>query len=122
MPPQTCAASVHLPAQRGVRLRPRRLRRAVQPPDVLRPPGAAGGAGGADPHRDPGARGRLALQRRPAGHERLGDRGAFVVHADSAFSLCMFCETLSLSSVFQPAGPENLFVNYLSRIHREEVS
>lgn len=28
---------------------------------------------------------------------------------------------LITSSLVQPAGPENLFVNYLSRIHREEV-
>ena len=33
--------------------------------------------------------------------------------------------TVKLSShcsVFQSVGPDNLFVNYLSRIHREEVS
>lgn len=64
---QTRPAALHLPAQRGVCVRPRRLRLPVQPPAVLRPAGAAGGAGGPDPHRHPGAGGRVGRRRRPAG-------------------------------------------------------
>lgn len=30
-------------------------------------------------------------------------------------------EFIIISFLLQPAGPDNLFVNYLSRIHREEV-
>lgn len=52
---QTCAAAVHLPAQRGVCLRPCGLRHPLQPPAVFRLPGAAGGAGAPDPYRHPGA-------------------------------------------------------------------
>lgn len=53
--PQTCAASVHLSAQCGVRLWSSGLRHPIQPPALLWLPGAAGGAGCADSYCDTGA-------------------------------------------------------------------
>lgn len=52
---QACPAFVYLLDQRGVCVWPGGLRHSLQPPAVLRLPGAAGGAGSADPHRHSGA-------------------------------------------------------------------
>lgn len=64
---QTRPPPLHLPAQRGLCLRPCRIRNPLQLPAVLGPAGAAGGAGDPGPHHHPGARGWVGPQSRPAG-------------------------------------------------------
>lgn len=54
----------------------------------------------------------------PSGGEEQEVRGSVVTRKALALSRRF---SNPLLSVLQPAGPDNLFVNYLSRIHREEV-
>lgn len=103
-----------------MRLWPSGLRHPIQPPALLWLPGAAGGAGCTDPHCDAGAWRRgspspgLPIQH---GGARGTTQRPPRTNQSHEYAPCI----INLLIFAQSTGPENLFVNYLSRIHREEV-